>query len=175
MAGEDERGQAARVAEAYMGVSASDFFESVRSAAIDADSITRRLRTMEAREGVRAQSYEARGGSSGTGDAMRATDARIDFESRIERRRDEDYRLIDAACSVIYGADQSTGGVGAILGAAYADALWWRFCAAATWPEVAEGAGMSERWCKDAVRVAMDVIDSYGIERTARGLGLAEG
>lgn len=175
MAVEDERGQAARVAEVYMGVSASDFFESVRSAAIDADSITRRLRTMEAREGVRAQSYEARGKSSGTGDAMRATDARIDFESRIERRRDEDYRLIDAACSVIYGADQSTGGVGAILGAAYADALWWRFCAAATWPEVAEGAGMSERWCKDAVGVALDVIDSYGIERMASGLGLAEG
>ncbi|MDY4014625.1 hypothetical protein, partial [Parafannyhessea umbonata] len=67
MAVEDERGQAARVAEVYMGVSASDFFESVRSAAIDADSITRRLRTMEAREGVRAQSYEARGKSSGTG------------------------------------------------------------------------------------------------------------
>ncbi|MDY4014650.1 hypothetical protein, partial [Parafannyhessea umbonata] len=152
-----------------------DFFESVRSAAIDADSITRRIQAMESREGVRAQSYEVRGRSSGTGDAMRATDARMDFEGRIERRREEDYRLIDAACSVIYGADQSTGGVGAILGAAYADALWWRFCAAATWPEVAEGAGMSERWCKDAVGVALDVIDSYGIERMASGLGLAEG
>ena len=106
---------------------------------------------------------------------MRATDARMDFEGRIERRREEDYRLIDAACSVIYGSDQSTGGVGAILGAAYADALWWRFCAAATWPEVAEGTGMSVRWCKDAVGVAMDVIDSYGLERMSRGLGLAEG
>lgn len=175
MAEADEGGRLARVAESYMGMSARDFFESVRSAAIDADSITRRIRAMESREGVRAQSYEARGRSSGAGDAMRATDARMDFEGRIERRREEDYRIIDAACSVIYGADQSTGGVGAILGAAYADALWWRFCAAATWPEVAEGTGMSERWCHDAVGVALDVIDSYGIERMAMGLGLAEG
>lgn len=174
MAEADESGRVARVAEPYMGMSARDFFESVRSAAIDADSITRRIRAMESREGVRAQTYGPRG-RGGVRDAMAATDARLDFESRIERRREEDYRLIDAACSVIYGADQSTGGVGAILGAAYADALWWRFCAAATWPEVAEGAGMSERWCKDAVGVAMDVIDSYGLERMSRGLGLAEG
>ena len=174
MAEADESGRVARVAESYIGMSARDFFESVRSAAIDADSITRRIRAMESREGVRAQTYGPRG-RGGVLDAMAATDARMDFESRIERRREEDYRLIDAACSVIYGADQSTGGVGAILGAAYADALWWRFCAAATWPEVAEGTGMSERWCHDAVGVALDVIDSYGIERMAMGLGLAEG
>lgn len=175
MAETDESGRVARVAEPYMGMSARDFFGAARSAAIDADSITRRIRAMESREGVRAQSYEARGRSPGTGDAMAATDARMDFEGRIERRREEDYRLIDAACSVIYGADQSTGGVGAILGAAYADALWWRFCAGATWTDVAEGTGMSVRWCKDAVGVAMDVIDSYGLERMSRGLGLAEG
>ena len=34
---------------------------------------------------------------------------------------------------------------------------------------------MSERWCRDAVGVAMDVVDSYGLERMASGLGLAEG
>ena len=123
MAEADESGRVARVAESYMGMSARDFFESVRSAAIDADSITRRIQAMESREGVRAQTYGPRG-RGGVRDAMAATDARMDFEGRIERRREEDYRLIDAACSVIYGADQSTGGVGAILGAAYADALW---------------------------------------------------
>ena len=88
MAQADESGRVARVAESYMGMSARDFFESVRSAAIDADSITRRIRAMESREGVRAQTYEARGRSSGTGNAMRATDARMDFEGRIERRRE---------------------------------------------------------------------------------------
>ena len=34
---------------------------------------------------------------------------------------------------------------------------------------------MSERWCRDAVGVAMDVIDSYGLSRMAEGRGLAEG
>ena len=106
---------------------------------------------------------------------MRATDRRMDYEARCRRRLEEDYELIDVACDVIYGSDQSTGGVGAVLGSAYADALWWRYCAGATWPEVADGCGMSERWCRDAVGVAMDVIDSYGLSRMAEGRGLAEG
>lgn len=158
----------------YQCTCARDFFASVRDAARDADRTTGIIRSMEAREGVRAQTYGPRG-RGGVRDAMAATDARMDFEERYRRRLDEDYELIDRACDVIYGADQSTGGVGAILGAAYADALWWRFCAAATWPDVAEGTGMSVRWCKDAVGVAMDVVDSYGLERMSKGLGLAEG
>lgn len=158
----------------YQYQSARDFFEAVRDASEDAERTSRTIRAMESREGVRAQSYGPRG-RGGSHDPMAATDARMDYEERYRRRVEEDYRLIDEACDVIYGADQSTGGVGAILGAPYADALWWRYCAAATWPEVAEGAGMSERWCRDAVGVAMDVVDSYGLERMARGLGLAEG
>lgn len=161
------------VPEDYGNGSARDFFEAVRDASRDAERTSRTIKAMESREGVRAQTYGPRG-RGGPHDAMAATDARMDYEARYRRRIEEDYRLIDAACDVIYGADQSTGGVGAILGAPYADVLWWRYCAAATWPEVAEGTGMSERWCRDAVGVAMDVVDSYGVARMARGLGLAE-
>ncbi|MGN9233696.1 hypothetical protein ACTM8Z_00095 [Atopobiaceae bacterium HCP3S3_D6] len=158
----------------YRYASAHDFFEAVREASRDAERTRRAVSRMESREGVRAQSYGPRG-RGGTRDAMAATDERMDYEERCRARVEADYALIDAACDVIYGRDQRTGGVGALLGAAYADALWWRYCAAATWPEVAAGTGMSERWCRDAVRAATDVADAYGLERMASGLGLAEG
>lgn len=163
------------MADAHPYLSARDFFAAVRDASREADRTLRTIRDMESREGVRAQGYEARGRSGGPADAMRATDRRMDYEARCRRRLEEDYELIDVACDVIYGSDQSMGGVGAVLGSAYADALWWRYCAGATWPEVADGCGMSERWCRDAVGVAMDVIDSYGLSRMAEGRGLAEG
>ena len=155
--------------------SARDLFEATREAARDADRISRTIARMESREGLHAQSYQpsVRGGDH---DASAATDARIDYEGRVRRRRDEDYALIDLACSVIYGADQvGSGGVSALLGPSYADALWWRYCAAATWPEVAAGTGMSERWCQQAVSLALDVVDAHGIERMVSGLGFAEG
>lgn len=154
---------------------ARDLFEAARDAAEDAERTSRTIERMEGREGVRAQSYQPRT-LGGGGDSMRATDARIDYESRVRRRREEDYALIDLACAVIYGSDQTgSGGVAAMLGPAYADALWWRYCAAATWPEVAEGCGMSERWCQRSMRVSFDTIDSYGLARVVSGLGIAEG
>ena len=143
-------------------------------AASEADRFSRAIARMESREGARARSYAERVSVGGDRDVMEPTDRRIDYEERC-RRRDEDYALIDCACEVIYGRDQCSGGIDAILGSAYADALWWRYCAAATWPEVAGGVGMSERFCRVAVRVALDTIDAYGLDRVATGLGLAEG
>lgn len=154
----------------------ADLLEATREAALDAERIRRSLLRMEGREGVRAQSYEARGRSGHRADQMRATDERMDYEARMRRRQEDDYALIDLACDVLYGSEQTgSGGVTALLGPAYADCLWWRYCAAATWPEVADGCGMSERWCRDAVRAACDTIDAYGISRIVDGLGLAEG
>lgn len=158
----------------YSYASARDFFEAVRDASMDAERTRRTIRRMESREGLHAQSYGPRP-RGGTHDTMARTDERMDYEERCRRRVDEDYELIDEACDVIYGADQSTGGVGALLGPAYADALWWRYCAAATWREVAAGVGMSERWCVGAVKAALDMVDSYGIGRMASGTGVAEG
>ena len=160
-----------------MGTSqARDFFDSVYDAAREADRFSRAIARMESREGAKAQSYSERVSMGGDRDVMEPTDRRIDYEERCRRRREEDYALIDRACEVIYGReDQCSGGIGAILGSAYADALWWRYCAAAPWPDVAAGVGMSERFCRDAVRVAIDTIDAYGLDRVATGLGLAEG
>lgn len=87
---------------------AADYFGAVRAAAIDAERIGRRLERMAAREGVRAQGYEAQG--RGTRSDVNGTDAtvgRMDWEGRIAARREGDYKLIDSACEVIYGNDQT--------------------------------------------------------------------
>ena len=55
------------------------------------------------------------------------------------------------------------------MGSAYADALWWRYCAGATWADVARGCRMSERWCRRAVETALETIDAFGMRRVAEG------
>ena len=157
--------------------SAADFFGAVRSAAMDAERLGRQLARMEAREGVRAQGYEAQGrGTRSDVNGTAQTVARMDWESRVAERREADYALIDSACSVIYGdAQAGMGGVSALMGTATADAMWWRFCGAASWREVSQRVEMSERWCREQVAAAMDVCDAYGMEAMCRGLGVACG
>lgn len=159
----------------YSYQSARALFGDVRGAALDAERVSRTVSSLEAREGVRAQGYGPRGRGGGR-DPMGATDERIDYESRVRRRLEGDYALIDAGSAVAYGADQmGSGGVEALLGPAYADVLWWRYCAAATWDRVAREVGMSKRWCQDASEAALDAVDAYGVWRMLAGVGTAEG
>lgn len=149
-----------------------DFFESVREAALDAERTRRQLEAMESREGVKAQRY----GTSvqgGTHDVMAATDARIDRERAWAARIERDYALIDEACEIIYGTD-NRGGIASLLGTATADAMFWRYCAAVTWAEVARNVSYSRQWCYRAVAVAFELIDSAGVEAVMRGEGMAE-
>lgn len=156
---------------------AREFFCAVRRAAADADRISRELARMEAAEGVRAQSYSGCGHGSRTDvNGRSATIARMDYERRVSRRRDEDYALVDAACDVIYGGGQDgMGGIDALMGSAVADMVWWRFCALASWDEVAAHCEMSVRRCQELVSAAMDLCDAYGIDAMRRGLGTACG
>ena len=152
---------------------ACDLFDDARRCSADADRIRSTLERMSVRELARAQSWRARV-SGGNRDAMRATDERMDYEARMRLRQARDYDVIDLACSVLYGADQLSGGLSSLLGPAHADCLWWRYCGHATWAEAAAGCGMSVRWCEGAVPRAMDLMDAYGLDRVRAGLGLAE-
>jgi hypothetical protein len=155
--------------------SARDLFEAVREASRDASEIRSRLSRLESACGLRAQRYDAPS-SRGVSDAMHAVDIYVDQEERLRRRQDEDYELIALASSVIYGtSEDGSGGIQALLGPRQADAMWWRFCAAKPWQTVADMVGASESWCKGAVRVALDTVDSYGWRAVAEGVGVAEG
>lgn len=151
---------------------AREFFESVRLAAMDADRTARMLSEMESREGVRAQSYGPRS-TGGTCDPMRATDARIDREAEWRQRIEHDYALIDEASEVIYGPGNE-GGIAVLLGTPTADAMWWRYCDAASWDEVSKAVGYSVRSCLRMVEVAHDTIDSLGVGAVKAGDGGAD-
>lgn len=153
---------------------ARDLFEAARVAARDADEIMRKLALLESACSVRAQSYQQRISVGSQRDVMAPVDRYVEQEGRYARRLDEDNHLISVASAVLYGGADHTGGIASLLGGAYADVMWWRYCAGASWAEVARQCDRSERWCRDAVPVALDTAESYGWRRVVDGIGTAE-
>ena len=153
---------------------ARDFFESVREASREAERTRLTLLQMEAREGVRAQGYEPRVSVGGERDHMAHTDSRIDYESRMAERIEQDYVLLDMACAVLYGRETGKGGVDALMGSAVADCISFRYVDARPWGEVAALMGYS-RWSRRSLRDlcqrGFDRIDSLGWERAIEGVG----
>lgn len=62
----------------------------------------------------------------------------------------------------------------ALLGSAYVDVLFWRYCAGESWDGVARECGMSEKAARRYADVAIDAADAYGIARAMDGDGMAE-
>ena len=154
--------------------SAEDFFEAVRQASREAERTRLALLQMEAREGVRAQGYEPRVMVGGERDHMAHTDSRIDYEARMSERIEQDYRLLDMACAVLYGLEPGKRGVDALMGSAVADCISFRYVDARQWSEVAALMGYS-RWSRRSLRDlcqrGFDRIDSLGWERAIEGVG----
>ena len=153
---------------------ARDFFETVREASREAERTRLTLLQMEAREGVRAQTYAERVSVGGERDRMAQTDARMDYEARMAERIEQDYRLLDMACQVLYGRESGKGGVDALMGSAVADCISFRYVDARPWREVAALMGYS-RWSRRSLRdmcqKGFDRIDSLGWERAIEGVG----
>lgn len=154
--------------------SAEDFFEAVRHASREAERTRLTLLAMEAREGVRAQSYQPRISIGGERDKMAATDSRIDYEQRMAERIEADYRLLDMACAVLYGRESGKGGVDALMGSAIADCISFRYVDARPWSEVAALMGYS-RWSRNSLRdlcqQGFDAIDFFGWDNVIGGVG----
>lgn len=154
--------------------SAEDFFEAVRNASREAERTRLTLMQMEAREGVRAQGYKPRVMVGGERDKMAATDSRMDYEARMAERIEQDYRLLDMACAVLYGSESGKGGVDALMGSAVADCISFRYVDARPWSEVAALLGYS-RWSRRSLRdlcqQGLDAIDSVGWKRAIEGVG----
>lgn len=127
-------------------------------------------RLASVREGLMAMIGEG----GGERDKMAATDIRIDYETRMSERIEQDYRLLDMACSVLYGRESGKGGVDKLMGSAVADCISFRYVDARPWREVAALMGYS-RWSRRSLRDmcqrGFDCIDSYGFERVIDGMG----
>lgn len=153
---------------------ARGFFEAVREASREAERTRLTLLRMEAREGARVQTYAERVSVGGERDRMAQTDARMDYEERMRERIEEDYKLIDLACRVLYGEESGKGGVDALMGSAVADCISFRYVDARPWPEVAALLGYS-RWSRRSLRdlcqQGFDAIDFFGWNNVMGGVG----
>lgn len=154
---------------------ARELFDAVRGAAKDRDRLERQDLAMRTREGVRAASLQPRvSGTSDDYDRTRPTIERMAFEQASAERMRHDESLLEYGSALLYGRD-GRGGLSDLMGTAVADAMFWRFCAALSWSEVADTCGYSDRQCMRLVDQGLDACDFYGLHRLADGRGSAEG
>lgn len=153
--------------------SAREFFDFARSAAQDAERIGRQLAEMEVRaEGIGSGGFEPRVRSTPDPDRMAGrVVANADHKERLEARREEDYRVIDAACAVLYGEDNRSG-LYALVGWP-ADAIYHHYLALRTWEDTAGMLGYSARYTQEQVRWALELADANGDMWTRLGQGFA--
>lgn len=156
---------------------AREFFAAVRDASREAGRIQSTAHRMQDSEGLRGSGgFEPRVRSTSSDPSgMSRVDARIDFEAANERRLEEDYALIDAACAVIYGRDGRGDGLERLMGSAVSDCMWWRFCAAESWAVVADACGYSKSQARRLCAQGLDACDFFGWANVADGIGGAEG
>lgn len=157
-------------------VRAKDFFEAVRDAAKERERILGELGSMEEREGVRAQGYDARSRSSSVVDRTRVTDARIDYEAENARRLEEDEAMISLAESLIWGGSggDMTGGVAELMGVSVARAMELRYVYALPLSTAAEWMRYSPKSkgiVSELCRAGLEYIDSHRLMSVARGEG----
>ena len=158
----------------YTFSSARDLFESAREASRDAERCRRQLLSMEAAaEGLSGPGFEARVSASGEPDRMGSrVAAMVDREEALSRRMEDDYALIELACSVLYGTDND-GGLWSLVGWR-ADAIFQHYLADRPWAEVAALMGYGEQHVWRESMAALDVCDGWGIARAMAGEGGAE-
>lgn len=147
---------------------AREYFDTVRAAQRGIDRRLAVIESMQAREQVRAQRYDAVGkGAHGT-DFMRSTDDRIDYERRsgaeLSELRDEVER----------GRELCAGVRSANPGKRWGDVLELRYCEDRMLQEIAGALGVSVRSIQTDLSAALDWVDLTGLARARQGRGAAE-
>ena len=139
---------------------AAAFFSDVRQAALDAERCREQLEALEASARFGAGSgYHERVSTSGNAVERRLA-SYVNQHDQLERRRDRDFALIDKACAVLYGADQTGNGGGlCVLNPRWADVLWWFYCAGSVWKQVSSFTGFSKRQCQQYRTDALKALD----------------
>lgn len=156
--------------------SAEDFFEVVRDAARERAGILRTISSMEGREGVRAQGYEAMGRSGAVRDRMAATDVRMDYEADMGPVLEEDEAMLRLAESLIWGGDGGDmgGGVLNLMGYPVAKAMEMRYVHGLPLSAIAKSMGYStksKQVVADLCRMGLECVDSHGLMSVVQGVG----
>lgn len=123
---------------------------------------------MMAREGARAQAYDALPRGTGVSDPMAATDARMDEESRMLAELAAyraDVADARAVCSGIRAANPSHPLWGDVLELHYIERLGWT--------AIGRRLGYSDEGVRRAAYAALDWVDAVGIAAARDGVGRA--
>lgn len=157
----------------YQFTDARSLFEAAREATREITRSRNTLQRMESMEGARGANVTGVGHASGIADPYAPTDARMDYERRIQATIEEDEALVDYACSVLYGTDQMgrTGGLYTLAPRVCADVICLHYCMGIKWEVVAGMVGYSTRYAKDRARMGFEIVDAYGINATIEGKG----
>ena len=152
------------------------FFDAVRDAAEERDSIRLAVDQMEAREGARAQTYAERVSVGGERDRMAQTDARIDYEDVNARIYDEDSEMLRFAETLIWGGSggDMSGGVLRVMGLRVASMMEAYYVHHLGWREVSRRFGYSPEHCRRIVYSGLDAIDFLGWSGIVPGTGIAQ-
>ncbi len=147
---------------------AREYLETVRAAQRSIDRRLAVIESMQAREQVRAQRYDAVGkGAHGT-DFMRSADDRIDYERR------SGAELSELRHEVERGRELCAGVRSANPGKRWGDVLELRYCEDRTLQEIAGALGVSVRSIQADLSAAVDWVDLTGLARARQGRGAAE-
>ena len=147
---------------------ADDFFESAREAAAELERIERRIDSMRSNLSGGGSGVASTGGQRGDAHGMGKVDAAVDYEARMRPLLEQDRRILDRACRVLYG-DGNGGGVARGIGNRYAEAVWHRALDAKTWKEVAAACDASTATVRRWYDVSMNYIDAVGFDGAIAG------
>ena len=100
------------------------------------------------------------------------TDRSRDLEGRMER----DEQVMDAACEMLFGGEDSEWreGLSSLVPTFWCEGLWWHYLQGETWVQVGRTLGYSPDHLMRCARQALETADAYGLATVADGLGIAE-
>ena len=138
-------------------MTAREYFESARSAQRHIDGRLAAIQAMRAREGVRAQGYEAIGRSSGVSDPMRGTDARMDAEASAREELAAYEREVAAARAVCRGMTRANPHL------VWGELIELHYIELMSWAEVATALSMSPSTARSQASAALDWVERHGV------------
>lgn len=160
----------------YCFSSSRELFESAREAAKDAERCRLQLDELEQRAlSVGSPSFDAHVGGGESDPLGRKVAALVDREAKLHARVEDDYRLIDLACTVLYGHDGMSDGLSSLMPPWVADAMWHFYLGLTKWEDIGRLLMYEPRHLQRGVRTAFELMDSVGLLATIEGHGTAEG
>ena len=158
--------------------SARDLMRAARAASDDYARCERQMIALRLRaESLGGGQAGATSGTHSHDSLERRVVALADRERDLERQMTRDEQVMDAACEMLFGGEdtQWREGLSALVPTFWCEALWWHYLQGETWVQVGRTLGYSPSHLKACARQALETADAYGLATVADGLGIAEG